>query len=138
MKADQVQISELVGMEDPHSVLDEVEHIVFTIFPEFDFEPVNRAFGDVVKLFRGEYPGYRKCNTEYHDLKHTTDAMLAMMRLTHGAILRGEALCQKHVTLGLLSSLFHDTGYIQTSDDDLGTGAKYTLVHIQRSIEFYG
>jgi len=57
MEAHKVQISRLVDTEDPQSVLDEVEHIVFRIFPEFDFEPVNRAFGDVVKLFRGEYPG---------------------------------------------------------------------------------
>jgi hypothetical protein len=30
----------------------------------------------------------------------------------------------------------HDTGYIQRSDDRVGTGAKYTAVHIDRSIDF--
>ena len=30
----------------------------------------------------------------------------------------------------------HDTGYIQTVDDNSGTGAKYTLQHISRSIIF--
>jgi hypothetical protein len=30
----------------------------------------------------------------------------------------------------------HDTGYIQTLDDDVGTGAKHTLIHIDRSIAF--
>ena len=136
MVADKMQLSKLVDMEHPQSVLDEVRTIVFTIFPEFDFEPVQRVFGDMVRLFRGEYPGYRKCNTEYHDLKHTTDVILAMIRLIDGAIVQRETLCQKYVSLGLLSTLFHDTGYIQTSDEDSGTGAKYTLVHISRSIEF--
>ena len=30
----------------------------------------------------------------------------------------------------------HDTGYIQTLDDNFGTGAKYTLQHVSRSILF--
>lgn len=30
----------------------------------------------------------------------------------------------------------HDTGYIQEADDNLGTGAKYTLIHVERSIIF--
>lgn len=136
MEADKIQISQLINTENPQSVLNEVKTIVLMIFPEFNFEPVKRVFEDVVKLFRGEYPGYRKCNTEYHDLKHATDATLAMIRLIHGATLQGEAFGQKNITLGLISTLLHDAGYIQTLDDDSGTGAKYTLVHIQRSIEF--
>lgn len=136
METDNIQISKLIDMDDPQSVLDEIKNIVCTIFPKFDFEPVNAVFRDLVKLFRGEYPGYRKCNTEYHDLKHTTDATLTMTRLIHGAILQGELLCQKNTTLGLISTLLHDTGYIQTLYDDSGTGGKYTLVHIPRSIKF--
>jgi hypothetical protein len=30
----------------------------------------------------------------------------------------------------------HDTGYIQTTDDNTGTGGKYTITHIERSIVF--
>lgn len=136
MEVKRSQISKLIDTENPQAVLDEVKTIVFMIFSEFDFEPVNRVFRDVVKLFRGKYPGYQKCNTVYHDLKHATDAMLAMARLIHGAILQGETLGPKNISLGLISSLLHDIGYIQTLDDDSGTGAKYTLVHTQRSIKF--
>jgi len=130
------QISKLVSTENSQAVLDEVKTIVFMVFPKFDLGPVNRVFRDVVKLFREEYPGYQKCNTVYHDLKHATDTMLAMIKLIHGAILRGETLCPKNVTLGLITSLLHDIGYIQTLDDESGTGAKYTLVHTRRSIKF--
>lgn len=136
MEAKKTQLSKLVDMENFQSVVDEIKTIVFMIFPEFGFGPVNRVFGDGAKLFRGEYPGYRKCNTQYHDFKHTTDALLAMTRLIHGATLQRESFSQKNITLGLISTLFHDTGYIQTVDDDSGTGGKYTLVHVQRSIEF--
>ena len=38
--------------------------------------------------------------------------------------------------LGLISALFHDVGLIQTEDDREGTGAKYTIGHEERSIEF--
>jgi hypothetical protein len=123
-------------MEDHQSVLGEVRTIVTMMFPEFDFDTVDRVFRDIVRLFRGQYPGYRKCNTEYHDLKHTTDAFLAMARLMHGASVSGESLTRKDVKLGLICALMHDTGYIQTLDDDMGTGAKYTRTDTERSIVF--
>jgi len=123
-------------MEDPQSVLGEVRTIVFMMFPEFDFDTVDRVFKDIVRLFRGEYPGYRKCTTQYHDLKHATDTFLAMARLTHGASVSGESLTRKDVNLGLICALMHDTGYIQTLDDDIGTGAKYTRIDTKRSIVF--
>jgi len=123
-------------MEDPQSVLEEVKAVVSMMMPDFDFEPVNHAISDVVNLFHGQYPGYRKCNTEYHDLKHTTDALLAMTRLIHGAMVNEQVFSQKDIELGLISALLHDTGYIQTIDEDVGTGAKFTLTHIGRSILF--
>jgi hypothetical protein len=59
-----------------------------------------------------------------------------MARLLHGACLNGCPLPARDVTLGLIAALFHDTGYIQSEDDLEGTGAKYTLVHVARSVEF--
>ncbi|MFH1007882.1 MAG: hypothetical protein V1800_10335 [Candidatus Latescibacterota bacterium] len=131
---DEMRISQLVDMQTPERVLDEVETIVRSISPKFDFVPVQRVFNEVVGLFRGEYPGYCRCDTEYHNLQHTTDVLLAMARLLHGAVLRGGKYSQKDITLGLIGALFHDSGYIRTWDDHSGTGAKYTLVHIRRSI----
>ena len=136
MKPREAQLSKLVDMQNPQKVLDEVKIIVFMVFNRFDFEPVNRLFKDLIKLFQGEYPGYRACSTLYHDLKHTTDAMLAATRLIHGVILHGEKISQKGAALGIISSMLHDTGYIQKRGDNIGTGGKYTLVHIERSIEF--
>ena len=40
--------------------------------------------------------------------------------------------------LGLLAILTHDTGYLKKRGDVGGTGAKYTLIHVDRSIEFAG
>ncbi|MGA1869776.1 MAG: hypothetical protein ACMUJM_14670 [bacterium] len=136
IEAINIQIAQLVDMNNAYEVFDEVKTIVFMISPEFAIDSVNVTFQDVVDLFEGRYPGYNQCNTMYHDLVHTMSAMLAMTRLIHGAILQGETISNKNIALGLISALMHDTGYIQDLDDMVGTGAKYTLTHIKRSIEF--
>lgn len=110
-------INDLVEMKNPLLVLKEVKHIVSEMFPGFNFEPLDAVFKDTVRLFRGDYPGFQPCDTEYHDLKHTTDTFLAMTRLIHGG------------------ALLHDSGYILTLAES-GFGEQYTLVHIDRSIHF--
>lgn len=131
-----LQFSELVDSKNPQNVLSETKTIIFSIFTDFDFEQINSVLNTVLKLFYGNYPGYRHCTTEYHNLQHTMDVFLAMTRLIHGAILENVAISKENVALGLISALFHDIGYIQQSDDQQGTGAKYTLVHVDRGIEF--
>ena len=127
---------DLIFMADPQAVFEEVLRIVTFLHPQFDFRSLERVFQDVLKIFRGEYPGYQQCNTWYHDLKHTTDCLLAMARLMHGASLKGLTLPERDAALGLIAALFHDTGYIQSEADVEGTGAKYTLVHVERSVTF--
>lgn len=129
-------VSQLVDLSDHKKVFEEVEIVTRSIFPSFDFQYVSRAFWDVETLFNGEYPGYRACNTEYHDIRHTHQVLLAMLRLMHGAFLSGIRFSEKEINIALIGALMHDTGYIQKSSDDTGTGAKYTLIHIQRSIGF--
>ncbi len=130
-----VSISNLVDMENPQSVLTEVKVIIPMKTPEFDFKPLTNTFCDIEKLFNGKFPGYKSCNTEYHDLKHTTDTFLAMARLIHGYQIKKQ-LSESSVLLGLISALMHDTGYIQSLYDNFGTGAKYTFNHVTRGIFF--
>ena len=127
---------DLIFMADPQAVFEEVCRITAVLQPHFNFMALGRVFQDMVKLFRGEYPGYQSCNTCYHDLKHTTDCLLAMARLMHGASCSGLNLPERDAALGLIAALFHDTGYIQSDADVAGTGAKYTLVHVERSVAF--
>lgn len=129
-------LSDLVQMNQPDAVLTEVRHILTLIDSDFDPDPVDRAFELTVNLFRGHYPGYRACNTEYHDLRHTTDTFLTMARLVHGAVLDGNDFGHQRISLSLTAALFHDAGYIQESHDTQGTGAKHTLDHVQRSMLF--
>ena len=74
----QIELSKLIEMKDPRKVLNEVKIIISKEFPEFNFVPLYKVFYDIVRLFEGKYPGYQKCNTNYHDLYHTTDTVLAL------------------------------------------------------------
>lgn len=136
MNVNDSELMHFVNMDDPWSVLKEVKTTVSMIFPTFDFGTIDLAFSDFVSLFAGNYPGYQKCNTRYHDLKHTTDTFMALTRLIHGATTTGVNFSRRGVSLALISALMHDTGYIQTTDDQTGTGAKYTLNHVNLSIDF--
>ena len=134
--SNKVTCPERISLDSPQDVMAEVKKIVLLMFKKFEFNQFEQAFGDILKLFDGNYPGYSRCNTLYHDLNHTMDCLLVTAKLIHGAFVNGIIFDQRDVTLGLISALMHDTGYIQAVDDDTGTGAKYTVCHIQRSIEF--
>jgi hypothetical protein len=130
------QLTDLVNMDNHDEILKEVKIILKSMNPQFDFSHIDKGFAFTHTLFNGRYPGYRECNTAYHDLFHTNEIMLAMTRLIHGAVIEGLHFSEKHMNLGVICALMHDTGYIQTVDDTEGTGAKYTMSHIQRSIDF--
>jgi hypothetical protein len=133
---DTIKLSNLVAMEDPFSVLSEVKKIVSTLDSDIDVRILENVFQDIVRLFSGKIPGYRKCNTRYHDLKHTTDTLLAMARLVHGAHTGGIYLQKRDITLGLISALMHDVGYIQLASETQGTGAQFSRIHVRRGIAF--
>lgn len=126
----------LVFVRKPNDIVGEVQYILNLINPEFDFSPISRIFYDTLRLFGGEYEGYRACNTRYHDIEHTVMVFLASARLVHAVAISGWNLREKDIDLCLAASLLHDAGFIQTDDDIEGTGAKYSIGHERRSIEF--
>ena len=136
MTIEEVKPQRLTYLEDPLDFLQESETIVLLMFTQFDFSLIRRVFDDIERLFSGKYPGYSQCTTRYHDLNHTLHCFLLMARLIHGAFINGIIFRKEHVALGLISALMHDTGYIQLVKDRNGTGGKYTLVHVDRSVKF--
>jgi hypothetical protein len=72
---------------------------------------VLRLFADVERLFRGEFPGYYGCETDYHDAQHTLEVTLAMARLMAGCLRR-------------------------VGDSDKRHGAEYTRIHVSRGADF--
>jgi hypothetical protein len=137
METKQKKLYDLIPMDSPDAVLDEVGVILKQISPQFPMDSVECIFKTTLSLYQGKYPGYRECNTRYHDIHHTMTAFLAVARLIHGAVLMGKALDERLIALAVITALLHDSGYIQKVDDTEGTGAKYTSSHVHRSIDFF-
>ncbi len=119
-----------------HAVLREVEHTLGLALSSLDYSCIREPFELARKLYSGDFPNYRACNTQYHDFQHSIETFLAMARLIHGASVEGNVFSERMVFLGMVSALFHDAGYIQEIGDTTGTGGKYTAVHVQRSMDF--
>ncbi len=126
----------LTDIDKPDAVRGAVREIIDASFPGQDFSFFETTHRDVIRLFRGQFPGYRRCLTRYHDLRHTMLVLLATARLMDGVIIEGQPISREGFLMGLVSALGHDTGYIQADDEPLGTGAQYTLIHVGRSVEF--
>lgn len=109
-------------------------------YPKRPFKILDRLFADVAHLYRGSYPGFHPCETEYHDLQHVLDVTLAFTRLADGyeEEHNGEQrLGPELYLMGVIASLFHDSGYIRRTADKIHQhGAEYTKVHVSRSAQF--
>jgi len=130
------QLALILDTEKPDAVINEVQTIFFHNYKLKSFEKIENLYYQICSLFRGTFKGYRGCNTEYHNLKHTLDAFLGTARLIDGRNISGDAFAEGTAVNLLLAALLHDTGYIQDAADLDGTGAKYTSVHVKRSIIF--
>ena len=67
---DERQLSDLVEMNSQKAVLNEVRIILKLIDPHYNITLVTSAFFSTIKLYNGSFPGYRPCNTKYHDFHH--------------------------------------------------------------------
>jgi hypothetical protein len=127
---------DFVDVSDSAIVLNEIKQIITLMVGGYDPSNLEMVYGDVVTLFKGEFPGYQASNTKYHDLEHTNSVALAAARLIHGCTLAGMTFEVDKILLCVYAALFHDVGLIQTQDDKIGSGAKYTVGHEKRSIVF--
>lgn len=93
-------------------------------------------FDDVYNLYCGKFPGYKSCDTEYHDFRHVIDVVLASIRITDSLMLCGETFSKHNIFLVAIGAIFHDTGYIPEINDPVENGAVYTSTHVRRSMVF--
>src|SRR5437763_16389337 len=129
-----------VVTKDPTAVEVEVQSAYLAIFPDGDRLFVPRVFGWAIECFTGSYKDYQAVDARYHDFEHTLQGTLCMARLLLGRHLAGAKpkLTPRMFQLGLLAILLHDTGYLKKRADTIGTGAKYTVTHVTRSVQFAG
>lgn len=98
------------------------------------------AFGWVEDTFTRGSADFEPLDTRYHDLEHTLQGTLCLARLLSGwqRAPGTPPLTPRAIRLGLVAILLHDTGYLKHRGDHLGTGAKFTPIHVQRSADVAG
>lgn len=130
------QLAEFVNMDVPEAILEEVKYNFIHSYFIKEFDLIRVVFKDFLDLFGGRYPGYKSCNTPYHDMSHSIDTLLVFSRIVDGYNIEKRVLSVKKVKIGLIAVLFHDSGFILKNDDTAKTGAKHSLVHEKKSIAF--
>ena len=100
-----------------------------------------RAFDDVTRAYRGDFPGLLPCDTPYHDLRHTLDTALVMARLVDGheeamARTKGHPLGAELCLIGVLLAMFHDIGFLRHDNESSLAGAQLVQIHELRGVEF--
>jgi hypothetical protein len=134
-------VTDTVQVSSPAAVRDAVHDLFAVTFPGMSFDKLWLAFYDFERLFDGRYPGYKGCDTTYHDVQHTLDMTLALARLVVGyerSVEPPDRLGAARAQMAIVTSLFHDSGYIrhETRDKDFTNGAEFTLYHVSRSADF--
>jgi hypothetical protein len=133
-------VTNRINTTDPVCVKLEVERIFRSLYSRPQAPMLSRAFDDMVSMYRGEYPGYAKCDTEYHDLQHSLEVTLAMVRLLDGyerSRADGPPIGERLFQLGAICALYHDIGYIRRiTDTKHRSGAEYTTTHVSRGARF--
>jgi hypothetical protein len=127
-----------INTANPLAVAQAVQAIYVQLFPQADRLWVSRVFGWTVDCFAGRFADYLPIDTRYHNLEHTLQGALCLARLLGFRELAGArpAMSQPLFELGIIAMLMHDTGYLKDISDTQGTGAKYTWVHVDRSVLF--
>lgn len=137
----QYDVTNRIDTTDLSAVSFEVARIFERIYRRPFPSGVLRVFADVGSLYRGQFPGYHACETDYHDIQHTLEVTLAMARLMDGCIrVEGpQALDERLFLVGTVTALFHDIGYLRrVGDTEKRHGAEYTRTHVGRGAAFMG
>ncbi len=94
-------------------------------------------FSDVADLYAGHWPSHEACAVTYHNFSHALDVCLAAARMLSGwnRVEQAQILDEKYFQLGMAAALLHDAGYIKNKGDLAGAGGKFTLIHVERSME---
>ena len=133
-------VTNRINTTDPVCVKLEVVRIYRALYSRPEATVLSRAFDDMVRLYRGEFPGYSRCDTEYHDIQHVLEVTLAMARLLDGYERSrgdGPSIGERNFQLGTICALYHDMGYIRKlSDKTHRNGAEYTRTHVSRGARF--
>ena len=135
-------VSNRVQVSDPAAVSTAVCALYQDLYPSGAVRPIARAFEEFARMMRGEDPRFHGCETAYHDMQHSLDVTLALMRHIDGherSEKTSRRLGAKRAAVGVITALYHDIGYLRSTRDRRHKhGAEYTLSHVSRGGHFLG
>lgn len=138
-RRNQYDVTNRVRIDSHEAVCRAVSRVFKATYKEDAPDLLETVFTDFIDLYEGRYPGYHCCDTLYHDIQHSLDAALAMARLVSGYEQQNpnHLLGQQRFIIGIITALFHDSGYIRRKELDTAiNGAVYTYQHIERGASF--
>src|ERR1700738_526288 len=140
LRRNDYDVTNSIQVSSTAAVTAAVRELFTAAFPGEAFDRVAVSFEEFDKLFTGRMPGYHGGGTGYHDRQHSLDMTLAMARLLVGHERTVETRMRfgaDRVVMALVTSLFHDAGYIREFNDrEHSNGAEFTLYHVTRSARF--
>jgi hypothetical protein len=132
-------VTDTVQVSSPPAVRAAVLDLYTRTWPGAPTATLERALGDFERLFTGQEPGYLGVDTVYHDLQHSQDVVLAMLRLMAGYERDpdGPRIGAERALMGMVTALFHDSGYIrEVGESAIPNGAVFTRNHVTRSARY--
>ena len=140
LRRNDYDVTNSVQVSSTAAVSQAVRELFAVGWPGESYDRVAVAFEEFERLFSGNMPGYFGVDTVYHDRQHSLDMTLAMARLLVGyesTVEPQQRLGAERAVMTLVTSLFHDAGYIREFDDrQHRNGAEFTLYHVTRSARF--
>jgi hypothetical protein len=131
-----------VDLEDPLAVEQSIHTILDRLYGDgYDRTLVSQGLNDLVRAFRGDYPGLLRCDTLYHDLRHALETGLTMARILDGHVQSlppgsADPIDARHAMLGVLLALFHDIGLLRHEAESGIWGPTLTPIHEERGVDF--
>ena len=127
-----------IKMFHPQSYLAATElihRVLREAFGESKTTLANALIAFAFDLFHGKNPEFQPCDTAFHDFDHTMEATAAVAELlaAHRQNPVIAPLKQRDWELAIAAGILHDTGYLKRRNDPIGSGAKYSAIHVGRS-----
>jgi len=83
-RRNEYDVTNQINTTDPQLVSEAVCRIYQDLYQQDSARNLPQTFTDLARLYRGEYPSFHECDTDYHDLQHVLDVTLATARLLNG------------------------------------------------------
>jgi len=132
-------VTNTVDVSNYRAVSDTVCAMVNELYPNCSTDLLAQGFHDLADLYMGKFPGFLAADMPYHDLQHCLDVSLAMTRLLYGYETNAAIKSPfgfDVIQVGIITALFHDSGYMCRAEDECQRGAEYTRIHVSRSGQF--